>query len=210
MAASVTSLVINALYKEPNIASVQSLIVSAMYSEPNPLALRNVQGYALVADIPFPKAVNGITALMNLVLAQSKITRPASHFTLGVPEAYSGSETVLHNSRVRVTATAAAALQGSMYFYYSRASLIRIPTDLTAIVIGSATTVHALIPTINSASGMVLTTDDLVDGPIPAGAVEATITAAATSRFFLPGDTAQIGFTPLLSSSFKTDTVLWT
>lgn len=210
MPVNISNIQAYALSKESAPVSISNVQAYATYSEPSPLALRNLQGYALVADIPFPKAVTGIVALANLVLARTKVTRPSSHFTVGVPEAYSGPETTLHNSRVLVTANPASSLQGSMYFYYSRASLIRIPTDLTAIVIGSATSVHGLIAAINAASGMTLTTDDLVNSPIPAGAVEVTITAAATSRFFLPGDTVQVGYTPLLSASFKTDTILWT
>lgn len=210
MAASIAGIQAYALTREPAIAKIAGIQAYALYKEPAALGLRNIQGYALVSDTPLPKGVTGKVGVVNLILTQSKIPRTADHFTLGVPEAYTGSETVLHNSRVLATATATSGLQGSMYFYYSRASLIRIPTDLTAIVIGSATSVHGLIAAINSASGMVLTTDDLVDSPIIPGAVETTITAAATSRFFLPGDTAQIGLTPLLSTQFKTDTILWT
>lgn len=190
-----------------NIAHIQAY---ALYPEPNQLSLRNVQGYALVFDVALPKGVNGPTALTNLILAQSITARPASHFNIGVPEAYSGDQTPYHNSRVQVTAAAASLLQGSMYFYYTRVGLAKIPTDLTAISPASAATTQALIPAINTASGMTLTTQDIVDEPIPAGAVEVTITAAATSRFFIPGDKTQVGFTPTLASQFKTDTILWT
>lgn len=210
MAASITSIVGSALYKEPNLASVQGLTAYALYSESNTLALRNVQGYVLVSDVALPKGVNGATGLANLILAQSKITRPASQFTIGAPAPYKGPESALHNTRVQVTALAASQLQGSMYFYYSRVALNRIPTDLTAIVIGSATSTLGLLSAINTASGMVLTAEDIVDEPIVAGSVEITMTATSTSKFFLPGDKVQVGFTPLLSSQFKTDTILWT
>jgi hypothetical protein len=210
MSASISGITTYGLYKEPNLAAVSGVTAYATYPEPNILTLRNVQGYALVSDIALPKGVNGITALANLVLAQSKSIRPASQFTFGAPESYAGSETILHNSRVNVTAGATSALSGSMYFYYSRVSLARIPANLTAIVIGSATSTQGLIAAINTASGMVLTTDDIVDVPIAAGSVEVTITAASTSRFFIPGDTTQVGFTPTLASAFKSDTILWT
>jgi len=210
MSASISGITAYGLYKEPNLAAVSGITAYALYPEPNGLALRNLQGYALVSDIPLPKGVTGITALANLVLAQSKSIRPASQFTFSAPENYTGSETYLHNSRVLVTAGVGSALSGSMYFYYSRVALTRIPADLTTVVIGSATSTHGLIAGINAASGMVLTTDDIVDAPIPAGAVEVTITAASTSRFFIPNRTAQVGFTPTLASAFKSDTILWT
>lgn len=199
-----------ALSKEPAPVSLSNVQVYALSPEPAPLGLRAVHGYVLVADTLFPKGVTGIVALTNMVLRQSKINRAASQFTVGAPEAYSGPETALHNSRVLVTAEASSLLRGSMYFYYTRVPLVRIPIDLASIVIGSATSTHGLISAINTASGMVLTTDDIVNTPITAGSVEVTITVAATSRFFLPGDTAQVGFTPPLSSMFKTDTILWT
>lgn len=209
MAASVSGITATALIKEPNLVSVQGITAYALYPEPNPLGMRDVRGYVLVSDVALPKGVNGTTGLANLILAQSKILRTASQFTIGVPEPYSGPESALHNTRVQVTALAASQLQGSMYFYYSRVALNRIPTDLTAIVIGSATSTLGLLSAINTASGMVLTAEDIVDEPIVAGSVEITMTATSTSKFFLPGDTAQVGFTPLLSSQFKTDTILW-
>jgi len=174
---------------------------------PNSLAMKTFNGYAMAYNVALPKGVDGKTGLMNMILAVSKTVRPATHFSLGAVEAYNDPNQI-YNSRALLTALPAAQLSGSMYFYYNRTGLARMGS-LAGVVIGNAATTQALIPAINAATGMTLTTADIIDEPIAAGSPEVTITAASTSYFFTPGDTCQVGFTPTLASQFKTDTILW-
>lgn len=202
-----------------NLASVQGY---ALANPPAPVQLRDIRGYAMVtlpaqiqlrsisgyAMVPFgylPKGQTPAQALMAMILLQSRTSRPATHFSLDPVEV--GTETG-YDSKVKVTPTAAALLSGEMYFHYNRVPMNRM-ASLSTIVIGSAANVHALIPQINTLTGMQLTTGDLVNDNIPAGSPEITITAAATSYLFTPGTQIQLGNTPILSDQFKTDTILW-
>lgn len=220
-AASIQGYALTRLATPVNVASIQGYALTvppaqvalrrfngyAMGVPPNSLAMKSFNGYAMVYNVALPKGVDGKTALMNMILAVSKTVRPATHFSLGAVEAYNDPNAV-YNSRALLSALPAAQLTGSMYFYFNRTGLARLGS-LAGVVIGSAATTQALIPAINAATGMTLTAADIVDAPIPSGAVEVTITAASTSYFFTPGDTCQVGFTPTLASQFKTDTILW-
>lgn len=178
----------------------------AMVALPLSINLRSINGYAMVPFQGLPLGQTFSAALIALILRLSKIVRPASHFNLGAVEV---GDVTGYNSKVKLTPTPTALLSGEMYFHYNRVYMNRM-ASLSAIVIGAAANTHALIAQINTLTGMVLTTADIVNDVIPAGAVEVTLTAAATSYLFVPGTQIQIGNTPTLSSQFKTDTVLWT
>lgn len=176
-----------------------------MVTMPAAIQLRGIGGYVMVPFRTLPTGQTAAAALMALILTLSKTVRPASHFNLAAVEV---STLTGYDSKVNVTPTASALLSGSMYFYYNRVNMVRMP-DLSSIVIGSAANVWALIPQINTLTGMQLTTNDLVNDIIPAGYPEITLTAASTSYLFTPGSQCQIGNTPLLSAQFKSDTILW-
>jgi len=178
----------------------------AMSNVPNQIQLRNIAGYAMVPFSPLPLGQSIPTALMNMILANQKASRPASHFVLGAVEVGTVEG---YNSKVKLTPTAAAQLRGEMYFHYNRIHMTRIP-DLSSITFSGATSTHGLIAKINTLTNLQLTTADIVDEPIAAGLTETTLTAAATSYLFMPGSQTQVGNTTLLSSLFKTDTILWT
>lgn len=195
-----------ALANPPAAVQLRDVRGYAMMSLPTTVLLRDVRGYAMVPFINLPKGQTPAVALMAMILVQCRTARPATHFNLGSVEA--GTETG-YDSKVKVTPTELALLSGEMYFHYNRVHMNRLP-DLSSIVIGSAANVHALIPQINTLTGMQLTTADLVNDVIPAGYPEITLTAANTSYLFVPGTQTQLGNTLTLASQFSTDTILWT
>lgn len=176
-----------------------------MVTPPAPVQLRSILGYAMVPFLNLPTGQTPAQALLAMILKLSRTVRPATHFTLGVPEA--GTESG-YDTKVKVNPTAAALLSGEMYFHYNRVYMNRM-ASLSSIVIGSAANTHALIPQINTLTGMQLTTSDIVNDVIPAGSPEVTLTAASTSYLFVPGTQVQIGNTPTLASQFGSDTILW-
>jgi hypothetical protein len=74
--------------------------------------------------------------------------------------------------------------------------MVKVPASVR--VIGVATT-HDLIPAINTATGSIITTDDIVNEPIPADTDWCEVTAAATSHMFLAGTKAVVGQKPLVA-----------
>lgn len=206
MPVNVASIQGYALANPPASVQLRDIRGYAMVTLPATVQLRSIGGYAMVPFGYLPKGQTPAQALMALILLQGRTTRPATHFNLGQVEV--GTETG-YDSKVKVTPTALALLGGEMYFHYNRVNMNRMP-DLSSIVIGSAANVHALIPQINTLTGMQLTTDDLVNDAIPAGYPEITLTAASSSYLFVPGTQIQIGNTATLASQFGTDTILWT
>lgn len=205
MPVSIASVQGYALANPPAQIQLRDIRGYSMVTMPAAIQLRGIGGYVMVPFRTLPTGQTAAAALMALILTLSKTVRPASHFNLAAVEV---STLTGYDSKVNVTPTASALLSGSMYFYYNRVNMVRMP-DLSSIVIGSAANVWALIPQINTLTGMQLTTNDLVNDIIPAGYPEITLTAASTSYLFTPGSQCQIGNTPLLSAQFKSDTILW-
>ena len=189
----------------PAPASLRSIQGYAMGQPATSLALKGIQGYAAAPFNKLPAGVTAAVALMNLILAKAKNNRTANQFTLDPVELGTRTD---YDSKVKLTALPVSLLQGSMYWHYNRIPLARIP-DLSGVVIGGVLTVNELLTKISTAAGFTLSVGDFVNDAIPAGAVEITLTAAATSYIWQPGTQVQLGTTPALAGIFATDTILW-
>lgn len=205
MPVNISSIQGYALANPPAAVQLRDIRGYAMVQLPANVQLRSIGGYAMVPFGYLPKGQTPAVALMAMILTQARTTRPATHFNLAPVEV--GTETG-YDTKVKVTPTALALLGGEMYFHYNRVGMNRMP-DLSSIVIGDSANTHALIAKINTLTGMVLTTSDLVNEDIPAGIPEFTLKAAPTSYLFVPGTQCQVGNTPILSAQFKTDTITW-
>ena len=175
----------------------------------NQVSLRSIGGYVLAtAPPPLPLGVTGKQAVLNMIAARSKITRPSSDFTIDAAAPLTGDE--LFNSKVKAYATASSGLLGNMTFRYNRVKLERMNVVSNAFDLGTATTIYGLIPALNAASGLVLTTDDIEDGPIASSETAVTLKAKASSYWFIPGDTLVIGkVLPSLNIPISSDTIDW-
>lgn len=209
MGAKVSNIQAYGLIKPPAPLSLRTFNGYAMGQPANTVNLRTLNGYAMVPFAKLPTGANGASSLMTLILQKSKSVRPASQFSLGPVEV--ASDLAGYDTKALLTAQPSSLLSGSMYWYYNRAPMNKLSSagNIAGITIGAAANTHALISAINTATGMVLTTADIVNTPIVAGSVEVTITAADTSYIFAPGSTVNIGFTPSLASVFKSDMLLF-
>lgn len=102
----------------------------------------------------------------------------------------------IYNSKVTVTATASLdSFSGSTVLRYSRADIARhfINDTHLGITVDSNTTIYTLLPLLNIAHNVLMTTDDINDGPVLAGATGITLTAKTTSFLYLPGTTVRLG-----------------
>lgn len=195
-----------ALTIPPAPVALKSVLGYAMGVPATSLAMRSLPGYAMVAYNKLPVGVTAASALMSMILAKAKNSRTANQFTLDPVEVGTGEG---FDSKVKLTALPVSLLQGNMYWHYNRIPLARIG-DLSGVVIGGALTVNELLTKLSTAAGFTFVAGDFVNDAIPAGAVEITLTAASTSYIWQPGTQVQLGNTPLLSSLFGTDTILWT
>lgn len=207
--AEVTNVQGYALLKMPSQLSLRSLGGYAMASKPSQLGLRVVGGYVMAGvPTPLPAGVTGQQAVLNMIAAKAKTSRPASDFTIDHANILDGDQ--FFNSTVKAYASAQSGLAGSMTFRYNRVPLSRMGLLSTGFEIGAATTIYGLLSTISAAAGITLTTDDVEDGPILSMDETVTLRAKSTSWWFLPDSTLVIG-KPLTSISvpISSDTIDW-
>jgi hypothetical protein len=178
----------------------------AFESVPPAMVLRNLQGFAFEkVQFALPLSVAGNLALYQLINNNSIYTSwSASNSTLGTPAADSTHSNC--NTVISLTAQEASGYSGSINLYYNRQPLsVAISASISLGSIPAATTIWALLPTINTKYSLNLTTQDVVNGTVPAGAVAIVLTAASGSWLFQPGSTAVAGQTiPLTTATPNT------
>jgi hypothetical protein len=176
----------------------------AFETVPPGAAVRNIQGYAFESvKLPLPLNVAGNLALYALINTLTIAATPwsTSNSTLGVPSALSTPLAGGQNTTVSLTAQTSSGYSGSMNFSYTRRNLSdAFPNPISITPPSSATTVWALLSMINSAYSVNLTTADVVNNPVAAGALSVNLVAAASSWMFIPGTTALVGNPPTLAS----------
>lgn len=158
------------------------------------IALRNAPVYVMVGDAyPFPTGVTGKQAVLNMIKALTNQNFAEGAVTLGYPSV-NNSLPNGRNATVTLTAHPISRYTGETDFHYTRIAISdKLAAVASSIVISGETSVHQLIPKLNTAAGIVFSEDDLVDSAIGGGATSTTLTVASTSYFFIPGDTIQVG-----------------
>lgn len=164
----------------------------AFQSVPGGGTVVNIHGYAFELVEPLPTPIGGKTALLGFISINSAITWTSDNSVLGPPIADSSVGSV--NTRVQLTAMHSSGYSGSTTIRYGRHELAAAFSSktVTALSPKADTTVYGLLNEINSAFGYQLTTSDLVDGPVLAGATSLTLTTATGSYMFLPGTQAEV------------------
>lgn len=160
------------------------------------VSIRKISSYALVRDATtaLTKGKSSIALLLELVNANSKgtvFTQTTLRLSNPTAENYQ-----VFNTKVTASATdAQTAYAGSTLFRYNRAAITRhfINDMQLGITVSSNTTIYDLLAALNTAHNVVMTTDDVVDGPVLAGATGITLTAKSTSFLYLPGTTVRLG-----------------
>lgn len=181
-----------------------------VFESPLPgMTVRGVQGYAFETPVPaVPVSTTGDLALYKLINNNSYFQNwSASNSTLGTPAADNSQPNC--NTKISLTAKTASGYSGSLNLFYNRRPLGDVITGSVSLgTISSATTILALLPTINSKYGINLTSQDLVDGPVPAGSSTITLTAASGSWLFQPGSQGYAGQNiPLTTATPNTNLV---
>jgi len=145
------------------------------------VGVRQVVGHTWTPD-PFPLPnVTGAGGLLALLNAEAIVPFTAAELTIGVPAPSTSVPNT--NTSVAVTAGAGIAYIGSAPFYYNRVLLNRAFSNTNWLLspVAANTTLSALLSQINSAYGVSLVADDIVDGPVAEG-----------GYMFLPGSTVTL------------------
>lgn len=195
--------------KNPAQIGVRQVRGYAIVASPAQMGLRQIRGYAMTTPFtPLPTGVTGKQAVLNMIAAKAKTARPSTDFTIDPATVLTGDP--LFNSKVKTYAAASSGLFGNTTFRYNRVPLSRMGLVSGGFDLGTATTIYGLIPALNAASGIVLTSDDIEDGPIAASDTSVTLTAKSTSWWFIPGNTLVVGKNlPSINIPISSDTIDW-
>lgn len=123
--------------------------------------------------------------LLDLINADNTTNLPLSAVSFGAPTAVDPEATGLITN-VTASATLGSGYSGSQTFTYNRVGLEFMNVNEPDLVIETEeTSIHALIPYLNTTFGIQLTADDIEDGVVPAQQPDVnqplTITAKAGS-----------------------------
>lgn len=177
----------------------------AFQTVPPGLVLRNIQGYAFETPATaLPLNKTGDLALYDLINSNRKVsmTFSASNTSLGTPTAMAQPDASGHNTTVSLAALSNSGYSGSIVFNYKRRPITdAISGSISLGTIASNTTVSAMLPTINSKYGVNLTAQDIVDGPVNAGATYIPLIVASGSWLFLPGTAVAAGIVQDLATA---------
>lgn len=158
--------------------------------------LRSLDVFAMYGlnNLP-PFGSPGQAAILAAINKEQGSSILARQVTIGGPVAAAAGDT-LFNTSVLLTSVANQGFSGNFTFRYNRADASAAGALNNLVVPGTAffavTDTHALIPLINTATGLTLVTADIVKEDIPAGTNSFNVKAASTSYFFLPGSTFKV------------------
>lgn len=161
---------------------VRQAPVYALYEPSKTTAVRQMAVYALVGDFsPLPRNVTGKRAVFDMIQSQTDQVLDLNAIVLGLPEPTTEFD---RNTKVLVTGVEGRGLNGSMYFYYNRATFKQFYLPASFLIQGEAD-VYSLLPRLSIASETPLVESDVLNTAVVSGKV--AMTAAVDSYFFLPG-----------------------
>jgi len=157
--------------------------------------LRSLDVFALYRTTNLPPFGNpAAAALLAAINKEQGVSILARQVTVGAPTPTVND--ALFNTSVTLDSVVGQGYKGPMTVRYNRADAALSSTLANLVLPGdqtfAAANVHALIPLINSTTGLSFVTDDFVNDVIPAGSKSFTLKAASTSYFFLPGSTFKV------------------
>lgn len=179
----------------PPATDVRKVSAYALTVDPAQAAVRKASAYALVVDkvaLPVNKSsVEALYALINRNTSAMVFNESTLVLSDVTAESYQG-----YNSKIKVAATTETrGYSGSGWLRYNRVDIGRsfeASTELGFDIV-NATTKHALLPSINTAHSLKLVPNDVLDGPVNAGAEFFTLYASDTSLLYKPGSSIKLG-----------------
>lgn len=119
-------------------------------------------------NIPLDITKSAAEIIFDKINAVNGLQLPASEFVLGEPEVYSGAQYSLANTKLVISPKVTSAFYNNFTIYYSRMSIVDIfDNPYISIARGAGDDISDILPDINAAYGINLTTDDYYDGPLP-------------------------------------------
>jgi len=159
-------------------------------------------------NTPTPLAADGagIIAQINL---ENSVTLLARQVTVGPPVDTPAGD-LRFNTQVTLNSVVGQGYQGQMVVRYNRASIAGKSVSLSSMSLGSATTIYGALAAINAGSGMVLTQNDVEDGPIDPEASQVELTVKSGSYFFTAGSKVMAGKAlPSFAALFSDPIIRW-
>lgn len=167
--------------------TLRSVLGYVVQNTPVGGTLRNIQGYAAQSVPALQKPIGGNTSLYTFINIASTFKWTTTNSALGSP--VSDDSVAGVNTSIVLTARPVSGYKGSLVLRYRRRDLLDAFQSQQAVIQSPSadTSVHALLGTINTAYGYELTTSDLEDTAVLAGATSLTLVVASGSYMFVPG-----------------------
>jgi hypothetical protein len=165
--------------------------------------VRKVAGFAMLQSLrTIPKGKSSLELIYELINNNSKaVVFDTDTLVLGVPVAAVYQD---FNSKISITTTTKTkGYFGTTFLNYNRVDIVRhfLSGNGITLSVPVNTTIYTLLPTLNQQLGSKLTTADIEDAPVLAGAARLWLVAKSTSLLYIPGSRVLIGATePSLSS----------
>lgn len=180
-----------AAVRVPSAIQIRALSALVMSANVQPQAIRAVNGNVMEAVRPRDFSIDPTVAVLSAVNREFTLSLVAGTVSVTgrslAGDAFFDAEAVL-------TALPGSGLKGSVAVRYRRYpfALAFQGKDTSAFVVGAATTIHALLPQINSQYNLALTTADVRDGAVPLHG-QVTLLTLATSIYFRPNEQIVLG-----------------
>lgn len=167
-------------------ASIREFTGYALVNPPLDATLREFTGYALVAPINRTHFANkGEVSLLNMINKQYGMKLTATDVSFSAGRDFADST---YNSKIDLVAKSSFTHKGTMTFRYNRFNLERAFTGMgLSLPSGNQTTIHERLPAINTAYGIALQPEDIVDATISSTATSLTLEIKSGSRLYVPG-----------------------
>ncbi|MDR3392194.1 MAG: hypothetical protein P4L77_10730 [Sulfuriferula sp.] len=173
-------------YQDPPKGAIRQAPIHVLQQSPALGQVRQAVLHVLQPQRKNPTLI-GAGAIYALINSESSVVWSASNSTLGSPS--TDTSIANTNTAISITALQVSGYVGTYTLHYNRTSLAAqfASTAWLLGTISAATTIHALIPQINSAYGVYLDPTDIVDGPVAANATQLVLQVASTSYVYASG-----------------------
>lgn len=149
------------------------------------------------------------TSMINALNQQYGISLSASKVAFEAVAALASDPS--YNSTINVHVNRQSGYKGIKTLRYNRFTLTTAFNGKTIVALPTlGSTILTSLAAINSQYGLLLAATDVVDAAIDSSASQLTLTAAATSQYYIPGSTFTIGIAlPQFSTLFSDPVIRW-
>lgn len=194
MTANVRDVSVYVMEQDPPQPTVRAVRGAVLADDPRGAVVRAARA-ALLASLRAPDFTkDGLTAMLAAINAEWNLSLTSALVSIENPRALAGD--AMFDTLIDVRALQGSKLTGTMTLRYRRYAMADafVGKDPAAFPVPEATTIHAVLPRVNSFYNLALTTADVRNGGVAANGL-VVLQAVSTSMRFLPNSLIRLGTT---------------